>query len=648
MYKYKDIIVTESSVEKIENDIIYTIENFDIEQIENIKEIDYFIENVSYIQQGKKELLELLSYTKYKLGEYLLSFQYGFESFNFNKNSTGIIYSILSLLNLNLYEQAYFIFIKNKETIIDIINADKCNANDVINILIYFSIDITLIDNVSSKIEELLDKRKKYIYILMNLIRDRKKTILKEIDYNNMNYEDLNMYKEKMSDILSMLRDLDLHQLSDLCKLKLENSCNDKDIYNMLPCDNIEKYISKILLDEIDLTKKQKNYIPSKISKYDFEDENIKIISYKSKNLVSMHFIKLKDEYLIIDCGAQISNMKVQKIEIENFLLENDIAIDKIKAIIISHAHLDHYGSLDIMQKYVSEIHMTKDTHRIINIVGKNIEIDNDKLRLKKDNDEFYIGDLKIKFFQTNHIKGSIGVFIEAFEKKIVYTGDFSFNRQSTTQYINENDFYEFQNADYLIMETTCGYKNIELPYIYNKKLFNYFINLSLKNDKKVIIPSFSIGKAQECYDLITKSTIKGNVLMDGSAIKINEYYNKIEKNIIANNELKYNKHKTIEKKYYENDIIIVSAGLIKDISLAEKYYEMALKDKNMVTILKCGPIDKYTLERKLKPYDSVDINLIDISLSSHAHYEDLIKTINMIRPKNLIMVHGKGIKMYD
>jgi len=197
-------------------------------------------------------------------------------------------------------------------------------------------------------------------------------------------------------------------------------------------------------------------------------------------------------------------------------------------------------------------------------------------------------------------------------------------------------------------METTYGYKNMDLPYMYNKKLFNYFINLSIKNNKKVIIPSFSVGRAQECYDLITKSTIKGNVLVDGVGIKVNEYYNKIEKNIIANNELNYNKHKTIEEKYYENDIIIVSSGVVKDISLAEKYYKMAINDKNMVTILNCGPIDKHILEKKLRPYDSVDINLIDTSLSSHAHYEDLIKTINIIRPKNLIMVHGKGIKLYD
>lgn len=648
MYKYKNIILKESDVEKIEKDIIYTVENFDTQEIENLREVDYFIENILYMQKGKKDILELLSYTKYKLGEYLLSFQYGFESFNFNKNSTGIIYSILSLLNLSLYKQADFIFMDNKKVIIDIINSNKSKIDDVINILIYFRISITLIDNISYNMEKLKDKRKKYIYILMGLIRDRKNNIIKNISYNHIDNKIRDEYKSKMSDIPNILEELKLHQLSELCKLKLENYDNDIGVYNILPCDDIEKYIGKVLLDEIDLNHKNKNYIPDKISKYNFEDKDIKIISYKSKSLVSMHILKIKDEYLIIDCGAEISNLQLKKIDIQSFLLENNVPLNKIKAVIISHAHLDHYGSLDVIQEYVEEIYMTKDTYHIIDIVSKNTEIHYNKIKIKKDNDEFLIGNLKIRFFPTNHIKGSIGVYIEYDRKKIIYTGDFSFNSQSTTKYINEKHFYEFQNADYLIMETTYGYKNMELPHKYNKKLFNYFINLSIKNDKKVIIPSFSIGKAQECYDLITKSTIKGNVLVDGLAVKINEYYNKVEKNIKANRELNYYKHKTIEEKYYENDIIIVSSGLIKDISLAEKYYKLALNDRNMVTILECGSIGKDTLEKKLRPYDSIDINLIDIGLSSHAHYEDLIKTINTIRPKNLIMVHGKGIKLYD
>ena len=649
MYKYKEIILTESNVEIIEDDIIYTLDNFDTEEIENLKEIDYFAENILYIQRGKKDFLELLSYTKYKLGEYLLSFQYGVESFNFNKNSTGIIYSILSLLNLGLHNQAYFIFINNKEKIIDIINSNKSKPEDIINILIYFGIDITLIDDIQNTIENLKDRRKKYLYILVNLIKDRKKGIINNINFRKKEDEYKKIYIEEMSDISNILLELNLYSLSQLCKVILERKEDDKvDIYKMLPCDNIEGYIGKALLEAIDLDDNEKNYIPQTISKYDLKDKDIEVVSYKSKSSVSMHILKIKDEYLIIDCGAYINNLRLEKIDIEKFLMENKIPKDKLKAAIISHAHLDHYGSLDIIQKYVNEVYMTKDTYNIIDIIAKTMNIDYSKLKLKKEYDQFEIGNLKVKFFPTNHIKGSVGICIECNEKRIVYTGDFSFNRQCTTQYIDQHNFYEFKNTDYLIMETTCGYKNIELPYIYNKKLFTYFIDLSVRNNKKVIIPSFSVGKAQEYYELIRKSTIKARVIVDGSATKVNEYYNKINKNFSANNELKYNNRKTIEEKYQENDIIIVSSGLINDISLAEKYYNLALNDKNMVTILKCKTIDKNILERKLNPYDSIDINLINVSLSTHAHYEDLIKTIDMVKPKNLIMVHGKGIKLYD
>lgn len=647
MYKYKDIILTESDVEKIEQDIYYTLENYNIEEIENLKEIDCFIENILYIQKGKKDFLEVLSYIKYNLGEYLLAFQYGLQSFNFNQNSTGIIYATLSLLNLGLYSQAHFTFINNKEKIIDIINSNKSQPDDIINILIYFGVDITLIDDIQSNIENLKDKRKKYLYILINLIRDRKKEIFKNLE-NDIQEKDLRSYINEMLDIPNILLELNLPTLSDLCSLILEFKEDEIDFYKMLPCDNLETYIGKALLESIDVKRNKIIYIPKTISKYDLKDNDVEIISYKSKALVSMHLLRIKDEYLIIDCGAHINNLKLEKINIENFISENNIPREKIKSIIISHAHLDHYGSLNTIQEYVDEIYMTKDTYNIINIVAKSINIDESKVKIKKDYDEFKIGNLNIKFFPTNHIKGSVGICVEYNNKKIVYTGDFSFNRQCTTQYIDQSNFYEFKDADYLIMETTCGYKNIDLPYIYNKKLFTYFVDLSIKNNKKVIVPSFSVGIAQEYYELINNSTIKANVIVDGSAIRVNEYYNKRKNNVIANNQLNHNKRKNIEEKYYENDIIIVSSGLINDISLAEKYFDLALNDKNMVTILKCKTIGKNLLERKLNAYDSIAINLIDISLSSHANYEDLLKTINMIKPKNLVMVHGKGIKLYD
>lgn len=650
MYRYKGISIDKHKAEKIEEEIISTMENFESDDIENLRELDYFLENISYIQKSKKDMLEALAYTKYKLKEYLLSYQYGVESFSYNSNSAGIIYSILSLLNLKLYEQANFMFIKNKEKIIEIINSNKSNIDDFIDILIYFGVPITYVDDISDKLDKLKDKRKKYIYILINLINDRKGIILENIKKENkeLDYEEISDYQEYMSDIINIFRELNLHQLEELYRIKMSSYGEGINVFNMLPCDNLEEYIGKALLDIIDINNEMNNYIPNNIAKYNYEDDFIKIISYQPNALVSMHVLKLNDEYIIIDCGASMTKQEIKKIDVEGFFEENNIDTKKIKGVILSHAHLDHYGSIDLLQPYVENIYMTKDTYHIVNIVAKDLTLQHSKIKIKRDNEKFSIGDINVEFFPSNHIKGSVGVCIEYKDRKIVYTGDFSFNRQVTTRHIDENYFLKYKYANYLIIESTYGNKDIDLPYSYKKKLINYFVNLCVKNKVKIIIPTFAIGVAQECYDMINNSTIKADVLVDGLAIKVNEYYNKVEKKFNINQQLSYNIDKHICDRYYESDIIIATGGVMNEGSISEKYYKLAKEDSNMVAILKCGYIDKDTIEKKIKPYDTININLVDISLSSHAQYNDLIKTVNTIQPENLIMVHGNGIKLYD
>lgn len=651
MYKYKENTIKDINFEKIEDDIINKLISFidEDKNIEQLKEIDYFIENTLYIQGGKKNLLGILSYTKYKLKEYLVSFYYGIESFSYNQNSIGIMYSLLSLMQLKLYEQAEYIFEKNKEQIIDIINSNKFEINEFIDILIYFNIPIICIDDIGSKLELLIDKKKKYIYILTNIMNEKKIKIIKSLEdiKYKANNQIIEKYKEFVLEGANILRQLGLYSIEEIYKLMIYSYNEEINYAYMLPCDNLDHHIGKKLLDLIQIPKKSNSYFPETINHYGFEDNFIKLISYKSKSLVSMHILKIKDEYIIIDCGAEIVNGIINKIDVLQLFKEHNINIDKIKALIISHAHLDHYGSIDLIQPYVEKIYMTKDTYNIINIINKEKLLDDSKIILKKDDDEFFIDNFKIKFISNNHIKGSVAIFIERDDNKILYTGDFSFNRQSTTKYIDEKDFYQFKNIDYLITETTYGNKDIEIPYIYKKKLFNYFINLSIKNNIKVLIPAFAIGRAQECYELIKNSTTKASILVDGLAIKINEYYCHVDKklNIDYN---KYNQENDIYKKYQSHDIIIASSGMLNEGSVSEKYYNIALKDKNMVTLLKCGYIDKNIYETKIKPYDSMDINLIDISLSAHASYEDLVNLVATVKPKNLIQVHGDGIRLYN
>ena len=139
---------------------------------------------------------------------------------------------------------------------------------------------------------------------------------------------------------------------------------------------------------------------------------------------------------------------------------------------------------------------MTKDTLNIIKSIDKSILNNEEKIKIKNKHEKFKIKDLEIEFFPNNHIKGSVGVFIKYKGKKIVHTSDFSFNEQLTTTYVDNNYFYRYRDCDYLIMESTYGYKDIEIPYKYKKYILSYFVNLSYKNGIKVIIPTFAIGKS--------------------------------------------------------------------------------------------------------------------------------------------------------
>ena len=81
------------------------------------------------------------------------------------------------------------------------------------------------------------------------------------------------------------------------------------------------------------------------------KEKEYKIVSYSKTPIIGKNLTLLKTEYgvIVFDCGAAVSSTGVEPIlsnEIIDFLHDNTIDIDEIKAVIISHAHLDHYGSI--------------------------------------------------------------------------------------------------------------------------------------------------------------------------------------------------------------------------------------------------------------------------------------------------------------
>lgn len=380
------------------------------------------------------------------------------------------------------------------------------------------------------------------------------------------------------------------------------------------------------------------------IKLYDFQDEVIMFKGYKSQGLVNMHLLKVADQYLILDCGAQVADGYIEQIDLEKFL--KDIPKENIIGAIISHAHFDHYGSLDKLYEYTNNIYMGKETYDLIKKLNNKYIKEN--VKICKNYVDFHMGEYTITPIPNGHILGSMAFYIVAEGKNLFYTGDFCFNNQNTVSGLKKRDIQmlikEKGNIDYLITESTYGHKEEWLTYSQRKQLIKYFVELSYRNNIKVFIPSFAIGRAQEIQSIINEENSM-YLLIDGLAKDIAKYYNQfsISSNLICSKTLNYS-NRSVREKYEMAPIVIASSGMLQKGSIAMEYYDEIIKNK-MTTIIKCGYIDEEIYSTKFDMYDGVNINVIDINLSAHGQYNELIELIKSVKAENLIIVHGKGIE---
>lgn len=243
----------------------------------------------------------------------------------------------------------------------------------------------------------------------------------------------------------------------------------------------------------------------------------------------SHHFINVDGDIIEVDCGMFQGNK--EKSDLKNRQVTKDI--DKIKSIILTHAHFDHSGALPYTVKngYRGPIYMTSATRDLTNIVimdSAKIQENDSKLPRKSKDTKSYIplyssGDClktlqqivtvpygksfpltkraSFKMYNAGHILGSsmVEVSIKSrfnpFKKdtKILYTGDLG--RQNNP--LIERPETHIDAPDYIYLESTYGNKLHENTSVAISELEDT-INKTIKRGGKVIIPSFAIERTQE------------------------------------------------------------------------------------------------------------------------------------------------------
>lgn len=251
----------------------------------------------------------------------------------------------------------------------------------------------------------------------------------------------------------------------------------------------------------------------------------------------SKYLVHSEGTKVLIDCGLFQGLKKLRLLNWEPL----PIKAPEVHAVVLTHAHLDHCGALPLLFKagFRGRIYCTAPTLELTKIIlldsAKIQEEEAEYANRKKfskhtpalplyTTDEvesifasfkevplhepFMIKNLQVRLFGAGHILGATSVELKAEGKTLYFSGDLG--RQNDPLMLPPE---APQPADVLIMESTYGNR------IHSKKTSREVllecIQETIKNQGVLLIPSFSVGRAQNLSQEIIQLKTEGAIPPD-------------------------------------------------------------------------------------------------------------------------------------
>jgi len=342
-------------------------------------------------------------------------------------------------------------------------------------------------------------------------------------------------------------------------------------------------------------------------------------------------------------------------------------------AVVISHAHLDHTGSLLSLSKHNPTIVGSEITRDVtVDLLHDMVKIQNEKGSFEYEaqhaerirqcwwaRDAIALSGMKINLQPAGHVAGAKVTSLEAEGKKIVYTGDICTH---DTEILRGCKLQALpKNPDVLITESTYGGK-IRLP---RQQLLDEFMEDLLRtmdNRGNVLIPTFAFHRSQEMAKRIDTAIANGylpryNVYtISNLAHKINDYYNHSKQLFtkeIRRQKTPFNyrhvKHLYRTAQIEEPAIVICTSGFGHAGASLRLLKDWAAGEKNAV-ILTSGylPPDSPLKTAKEEGFFKIEEETFtvkalvkQIELSGHADQNELVEIVSKLKPTRTVLVHG-------
>ncbi len=371
----------------------------------------------------------------------------------------------------------------------------------------------------------------------------------------------------------------------------------------------------------------------------------------------NMYCVMHNDAIVIIDAGVSFPEDDLKGVDYVipdfTFLKENE---NKIQALLITHGHEDHIGSIPFLlsQVNIPVIYAPNHAKQLIQkkLEDRNIRYDNLKVYDEKTKIKFK--DIEVEFFIVTHsIPDSHGISITTPDGRIITTGDYKFD---LTPIGPDADLYKMANlghdgVDLLISDSTNalneGFSKSES--IVDETLGDMFTRF--KNNR-IIIATFASNIYrikhifETCYKHNRKICIFGRSMENNINISIEGGYIDHKEILINAEELKNLKPNevTILCTGTQGEPLAalsrMSAGTHKQVKLTPNdvvIFSSSAIPGNALSISKT--INKLYLQG-VKVYTSS--SLADLHTSGHANEEEIKLLMKLIKPKYLMPFHGE------
>lgn len=370
----------------------------------------------------------------------------------------------------------------------------------------------------------------------------------------------------------------------------------------------------------------------------------------------NMTVFRYGDDIIVIDSGLAFPEEDMLGIDLVipdmTYLIDNK---DKIKAVVLTHGHEDHIGSLFYLLRQVDvPVYGSRLTLGLVEGRLKEYDVSERNLIPVAPGDSITVGQFEVGFIRVNHsIVDALAVYLKTPVGTVVHTGDFKIDQTPVDgKMIDIHKFAELGNQGVLVLLSDSTNAERE-GYTKSERMVSETLDNHFSSAKgRIILTTFAsnVSRLQQAINsacrygrkvallgrsmvtVVTKSTELGYMTIpEGVLIGVDEI-----------------------GRYPDNQILILTTGsqgepMAALSRLASKSHRSLELNPGDTVLIAATPIpgNERSVGRTIDALMRSGVQVVyerasGIHVSGHGSQEELKLILNLVRPQFLIPVHGE------